>query len=173
MAGSPTLSMLFAQRVVIGVGDLAVSNNIQVTLTTYALGSCVGIVAYDPVSRAGGLLHIMLPDSSISKDKAAAQPAMFCDTGLPLFMRELAGVKAERNRLKIFLAGGACVLSGPDSFKIGERNVAAVKAWLAAQGLRPVGADLGGTVNRTLHLDLSTGGLTVKLPDRSDKLSLA
>lgn len=173
MAGSPTLSMLFAQRVVIGVGDLAVSNNIQVTLTTYALGSCVGIVAYDPVSRAGGLLHIMLPDSSISKDKAVSQPAMFCDTGLPLFMRELAGVKAERNRLKIFLAGGACVLSGPDSFKIGERNVAAVKAWLAAQGLRPVGADLGGTVNRTLHLDLSTGGLTVKLPDRSDKLSLA
>ena len=172
MAGSPTISMLFAQRVVIGVGDLAVANNTQVTLTTYALGSCVGVVAYDPVSHAGGLLHIMLPDSSISKDKAVSQPAMFADTGLPLFMRELTGVKAERHRLKIFLAGGACVLSGPDTFKIGERNAAAVKAWLAVQGLRVTSSDLGGTVNRTLHLDLSTGQLTVKLPDRSDNIAL-
>ena len=172
MAGSPTISMLFAQRVVNGVGDLAVANNTQVTLTTYALGSCVGVVAYDPVSHAGGLLHIMLPDSSISKDKAVSQPAMFADTGLPLFLRELTGVKAERHRLKIFLAGGACVLSGPDTFKIGERNAAAVMAWLAVQGLRVTSSDLGGTVNRTLHLDLSTGQLTVKLPDRSDNIAL-
>jgi len=114
----------------------------------------------------------MLPDSSISKEKAVSQPAMFADTGLPLFMRELTGVKAERHRLKTFLAGGACVLSGPDTFKIGERNAAAVKAWLAVQGLRVTGSDLGGTVNRTLHLDLSTGQLTVKLPDRSDKIAL-
>lgn len=172
MAGSPTISMLFAQRVVIGVGDLAVSNNTQVTLTTYALGSCVGLVAYDPTSHAGGLLHIMLPDSSISKEKAVSQPAMFADTGLPLFLRELTGVKAERHRLRFFLAGGACVLSGPDTFKIGERNAAAVKSWLSAQGLRVTGADLAGTVNRTLHLELSTGQLTVKLPDRSDKIAL-
>ena len=165
--------MLFTQRVVIGVGDLAVSNNTQVTLTTYALGSCVGVVAYDPAARAGGVLHIMLPDSSISKEKAVAQPAMFADTGLPLFLRELVGVKADRNRLKIYLAGGACVLSGPDTFKIGERNAASVKAWLAAQGLRVMGADLAGTVNRTLHLELSTGLLTVKLPERSDKIAMA
>lgn len=172
MAGSPTISALFAQRVVIGVGELAVSNNAQVTLTTYALGSCVGIVACDPANHAGGLLHIMLPDSSISKEKAASHPAMFADTGLPLFLRELAGVKAERHRLRIFLAGGACVLSGPDTFKIGERNAGAVTAWLAGQGLRVHGADLGGTVNRTLHLDLATGMLTVKLPQRSDRIAL-
>lgn len=173
MAGSPSLSMLFAQRVVIGVGDLAVSNNNQVTLTTYALGSCVGVVAFDPVTRAGGILHIMLPDSTISPEKALKQPAMFADTALPLFMRELAGVKADRSRLKLYLAGGACVLNGPDTFKIGERNTAAVKAWLGAQGLRVQGTDLAGTVNRTLHLELASGALTIKLPERTDKLSLA
>jgi chemotaxis protein CheD len=173
MAGSPTISMLFAQRVVIGVGDIAVSNNNMVTLTTYALGSCVGVVAFDPVSRAGGILHLMLPDSSISAEKACKQPAMFADTGLPLLIRELNGVKAERSRLKIYLAGGACVLSGPDTFKIGERNASAVKSWLSAQGLRVTGSDLAGTVNRTLHLELSTGVLTIKLPDRTDKIPLA
>ncbi len=173
MAGSPSVSMLFAQRVVIGVGDLAVSNNNMVTLTTYALGSCVGLVAYDPVTHAGGILHIMLPDSSISAEKALRQPAMFADTGLPLFLRELAGVKADRSRFKLYVAGGASVLGGPDSFKIGERNASAIKTLLAAQAIRPVGSDLGGTVNRTLHLELSTGMLQVKLPDRLDKISLA
>lgn len=173
MAGSPTIQALFAQRVVIGVGDLAVSNNNLVTLSTYALGSCVGMIAYDPVSKAGGILHIMLPDSTISPEKARGQPAMFADTGLPLFLRELTGVKAETHRLKCYLAGGACVLNGPDSFKIGERNAAAVKAWVAARGLRVVGADLGGTVNRTTHLELATGQLSVKLPDRNDRISLA
>lgn len=172
MAGSPTISALFGQRVVIGVGDLAVSNNELVTLTTYALGSCVGIVAYDPLSKAGGMLHLMLPDSTISPEKAVKQPAMFADTGLPLFFRELLGVKAERHRVRLYLAGGACVLSGPDNFKIGERNGAAVKAWLAAQGLRVSGMDLGGTVNRTLHLELTTGTLTIKMPDKSNKLTL-
>jgi chemotaxis protein CheD len=173
MAGSPTISMLFAQRVVIGVGDIAVSNNNMVTLTTYALGSCIGVVAYDPVAKAGGILHLMLPDSSISAEKACKQPAMFADTGLPMFIRELAGVKAERSRLKIYLAGGACVLSGPDTFKIGERNATAVKSWLSAQGMRVNGTDLAGTVNRTLHLELASGQLTVKLPDRSEKISMA
>lgn len=172
MAGSPTISALFGQRVVIGVGDLAVSNNELVTLTTYALGSCVGIVAYDPLSKSGGMLHLMLPDSTISPEKAVKQPAMFADTGLPLFFRELLGVKAERHRVRLYLAGGACVLSGPDNFKIGERNSAAVKAWLASQGLRVSGTDLGGTVNRTLHLELTTGTLTIKMPDKSTKLTL-
>ena len=70
MAGSPSIASLFAQRLVVGVGDMIVSNNAASTLSTYALGSCVAIAAYDPVVKAGGLLHIMLPDSTISPAKA-------------------------------------------------------------------------------------------------------
>src|SRR4051812_29167296 len=131
MAGAPTVASLFAQRIVIGVGDLAVSNNPQVTLSTYALGSCVGVVAYDPLVKTGGILHLMLPDGSISPAKAISQPAMFANTGLPLFFRSLTGMKAERTRLRIFVAGGASVLGGPDSFKIGERNIRATLDYLS------------------------------------------
>ena len=173
MAGSPTVASLFAQRVVIGVGDLAVSNNNQVTLSTYALGSCVGVVVYDPVARAGGLLHLMLPDSQISPDKAAAQPAMFADTGLPLLFRSLTGLKAERARMRLFIAGGACVLSGPDSFKIGERNVRATLDYLGRQGFQVRNPVVGGTVNRTLHLEVGTGSMMLKTPTASEAISLA
>lgn len=170
---SPTLASMFAQRVVIGVGDMAVSNNTQVTLSTYALGSCVGVVAYDPVTKVGGILHMMLPDSSISPDKAAQQPAMFADTGLPLFFRALMGLKAERGRIRLFVTGGACVLTSHDAFKIGERNTLATLKFLAANGFSVRQTVTGGTTNRTIHLQIGDGEMTLKTPEGTDTISLA
>jgi chemotaxis protein CheD len=173
MGGAPTIGSIFAQRVVIGVGDVAVSNNPQVTLSTYALGSCVGIVAYDPFAKAGGILHLMLPDSTISPEKALNQPAMFANTGLPLFFRLLHGVKVERGRLRLFVAGGASVLAGKDNFKIGERNVRATLEFLSKQGFSFGDPAVGGTINRTIHLEVGTGRMTLKTPTANDTLSLA
>jgi chemotaxis protein CheD len=171
--GSPTIAALFAQRVVVGVGDMSVSNNPSITLSTYALGSCIGVAVYDPVVKAGGLLHLMLPDSSISPAKAVAQPAMFADTGLPLLFRSLGGLKAERARLQIVMAGGASVLTAADNFKIGERNIRAVAQWLAKHGFVVKHAHLAGTTNRTLHLEIGTGGIKMKCPLGDEAWSLA
>jgi chemotaxis protein CheD len=172
MAGSPTVAALFAQRVVIGVGDMAVSNNTQVILSTYALGSCVGVVAYDPIVKAGGVLHLMLPDSTISPEKALRQPAMFADTGLANFFRALAGMKAERSRLRLFVAGGASVICGNDPFKIGERNRQVTFEFLAKNGFTIRHSEVGGTINRTLHLEMSSGTVTLKTPTETGQLSL-
>jgi chemotaxis protein CheD len=173
MAAAPFISTLFSQRVVVGVGDMAVSNNGMVTLSTYALGSCVGIIAYDPSVQAGGILHLMLPDSQIAPDKSLKQPAMFADTGLPLLFRAMTGVRSERSRVRLFLAGGASVLNGADPFKIGERNSVAVLKYLKTNGYAVAGQDIGGSVNRTVHLEIATGQVTLKLPDRSEQFSLA
>lgn len=142
-------------------------------VSTYALGSCIGLVAYDSVAHAGGILHMMLPDSTISPDKAAAQPAMFADTGLPLFFRSLQGVKAEARRTKLLITGGAAVLSGEDSFKIGDRNARATTAFLQRYGFSANYVEIGGTVNRTVHLHLSTGRVVLKLPQGETEISLA
>jgi len=173
MSGAPTLASLFAQRVVVGVGDLGVSNNVAITLSTYALGSCVAVAVYDPVAKAGGLLHMMLPESSISPEKAQTQPAMFADTGLPALFRALIGIKAERSRLRLFVAGGASVLTGNDNFKIGERNIRATQQWLAQQGYGVRGTAVGGTISRTVHLDIGTGAISLKTPMASEGFSLA
>jgi chemotaxis protein CheD len=173
MAGAPSIASLFAQRVIIGVGDMAVSNNASVTLSTYALGSCIGVVAYDPGIKAGGLLHFMLPDSTISPDKAKTKPAMFADTGMPMMMRALNGLHVDPSRMRLFLAGGACVLQGTDPFKIGERNIEAVKRFVQKYNLRVIGSDVGGIVNRTVHLEISTGKITMKLPNGVENISMA
>ncbi len=173
MSGAPTLPSLFQQRVVVGVGDLAVSNNANVNISTFALGSCVGIIVYDAAVKVGGLIHIMLPDSTLSPDKAQKQPAMFADTGLPLMHRQLCGMRAERARMRAFVAGGASVISGSDMFKIGERNIVAVKKLIGTLGIRVVKADVGGVNNRTIHLNVGTGEVTLKTPLGTSKLSLA
>lgn len=172
MGGSLSIASVFAQRIVVGVGDMAVSNNSQVVLSTYALGSCIGVVAYDAAAKVGGILHLMLPDASISPEKSAVQPAMFADTGLPLFFRSLAGLKADRRRLRLFVAGGASVVSGSDPFRIGERNTTATMEFLNRQGLVVRNTDLGGSINRTVHLEMSTGSVTLKRPADTAQLSL-
>ena len=171
--GSPSIASLFAQRVIVGVGDMAVSNNPNVILSTYALGSCIGVIAYDPLSKVGGILHLMLPDSTISPDKAAKQPAMFANTGLPMLFKAMAGMKAERQRVRIFVAGGAGMLGGQDPFKIGERNATTTFEILAQQGLAVHHRDVGGSINRTIHLEIGSGALGLKTPLGHDHFSLA
>ena len=39
-------------------------------MVTYSLGSCIGLVIYDPIAKAGGILHYMLPESGIDKEKS-------------------------------------------------------------------------------------------------------
>jgi chemotaxis protein CheD len=170
---SPPIASLFAQRVVVSVGALAVSNDVAKTLSTYALGSCVAVVVYDPVAKSAGLLHMMLPDSGISAQKALNQPAMFADTGLPLLFRSLLGIRAERSRLRIFVAGGASVLTSNDIFKIGERNLRATERWLSQQGYRVHGSAVGGTISRTVHLNIGTGAISLKTPLATEGFSLA
>ncbi|MEO5961681.1 MAG: chemotaxis protein CheD [Opitutaceae bacterium] len=169
---SSALASLFSQRVVVGVADLSVSNNPAITLSTYALGSCIGVAAYDPVGKIGGLLHLMLPDSAISPQKALGQPAMFVDTGLPLLLRSLAGLRADQLRLHILIAGGAAVLCGADSFKIGDKNIRATTDCLARHGLTARHSVIGGTINRTLHLEIGSGSITLKTPAGTETFSL-
>jgi chemotaxis protein CheD len=171
MAATPT-APLSAPPLVVGVGDMAVSDDAGRVLSTYALGSCVGLVAYEPYLKVGGILHLMLPDSTISPAKAAANPAMFADTGLPQFFLLLASFQARAPRLQLVIAGGANVILGHDPFCIGERNVRATVDFLTRNGLTARRAEVGGSVNRTLHLVLGTGLVTIKSPTAEDLVLL-
>jgi chemotaxis protein CheD len=133
----------------------------------------VGLVVYDSFVKVGGLIHIMLPDSNLSPEKAQRQPAMFADTGIPLMFRNLMGLRVERRRLKAFVAGGASVISGSDMFKIGERNIIAVRKIINTLAIPVVRAEIGGVNNRTIHLNVATGEVELKTPTGISKFSLA
>jgi chemotaxis protein CheD len=169
MPGSPAAQGPSSQNIVIGVGEMAVSGDPDATLSTYALGSCMAVVAYDARARVGGILHLMLPDSTIAPAKAAARPAMFANTGIPCFLAALLGLDAEPSHLRLFVTGGASVLSGNDAFKIGARNIRATQEGLRALGLAFGSASIGGTLNRTVHLANGTGAVTLTMPTASEE----
>ena len=159
---SPTLTG-FPHRVVVGLAELAVSNNPSAVLTTYSLGSCVGVAIYDPVARVGGLLHAMLPSSAIDPVKARSHPGMFVDTGTEALLRSACQMRADRRRLRIFLAGGARIMDDQNVFNIGGRNLTAIEQWLQRENLPLAAEQTGGQVNRTIGLSIETGRVTLKV----------
>ncbi len=54
-------------RQIIIVGDMKTGEK-EDLLVTHALGSCLGLMVYDPQEQVGGLLHAMLPLSKINRD---------------------------------------------------------------------------------------------------------
>ena len=56
-------------------------------LTTLGLGSCIGIAIRDPVSKVGGLAHIMLPDSMAIRNNTSI--FKFADTGIEELVRQM------------------------------------------------------------------------------------
>lgn len=132
-------------------------------LITLGLGSCVGIGLYDPRLKIGGLLHIMLPDSTMFNN--VVRPAKFADLGIRLILRDLSRQGVRVNSLQAKLVGGAQMFSGLSDnnvLNIGRRNIEATKKILKELGIRILAEDLGGNRGRTMILDTSTGGVIVR-----------
>jgi chemotaxis protein CheD len=142
---------------VIAVADAHVSRDPELVLVTYALGSCVAVAIHDPVARVGGLLHFMLPESSLDLAKAGRQPYMFADTGIPLLFRSAYALGAEKKRLIVRLAGAAQVLNDGSVFNIGKRNHLAARKILWKAGVLVHGEAIGGATSRTVRLEVASG----------------
>ena len=119
-----------ADLIRVGMADYKVGRAPS-TIISYGLGSCIGISLYDPQLKVGGLLHIMLPDSTQSR--SSENPAKFADTGLPLMLDDVLKLGAVRSRLVAKIAGGAQMFSFVDAtpiMRVGTRNAEAAKKML-------------------------------------------
>lgn len=126
-------------------------------VVTHALGSCIGIAAHDPVAKVGGMLHYMLPDAAVSPDKATKNPWMFASTGIPLFFEKLLQSGASKSRLIVKVAGGSQMLDAKGIFAIGQRNHTAMRKLMWQQGILVKSEHVGGTISRTLYLEIGNG----------------
>lgn len=148
--------------VVVGVADMAVAREGQGQLITYALGSCIGLSAYDPVAKVGGLLHYMLPQPSDQADPKALKPFMYASTGIPSLLRKLLDAGAVQARLVFCAAGGAEILEGAAHMAIGKRNRTILRKVLWKLGVSLAAEDTGGSIARTMSLHLSKGEVCLR-----------
>lgn len=149
-------------QIVVGVSEWAISVSPQDMLVTYSLGSCLGLALYDPEVGVGGLLHAMMPVSTLDPVRARTQPAMFVDTGVGTLLTELFRLGARRGSLVATVAGGASQITGGQTFRIGQRNHTVLRRMLWKNDILIAAEDVGGTRSRTIFLDMSTGRTLVK-----------
>lgn len=153
--------------VYVGIGEFAVSRNPNHVLKTMALGSCVGVIVRDPKGGGMGLLHVALPDSSINQKRAQNKPGSFADTGIPALLREMRKVGYDgTGRLIVKLAGGASIMDPNNTFNIGKRNQLAIKKILWGFRMGAIAEDLGGSISRSVSVEVTTGRVVISSPGR-------
>lgn len=145
--------------IVVGIADMKVSNNPADVIVTYSLGSCLGLTVYDPVVKAGGMIHIMLPESQI--ERGEINPFKYVDSGLPMLFKESYKLGAVKSRIVVKMAGCSQILDDNGFFNIGQRNLVAARKMLWKNGVLVNAEDVGGNISRTVRLRLETGELII------------
>ncbi len=146
---------------VVGMGEYILSDGKEDTIRTFALASCVAVTAYCPGRRAAGMIHVVLP-FPLDRKAAMERPAYFAKTGVPLMITSICRrYDCRKEELLIQMYGGADSGSSCDIYRIGLKNVGAVKAVLQDMGLRIQKEDLYGNESRTLAMDVSTGAVQI------------
>ena len=148
---------------VLGIGDFGVSKDPTKTIKTYALGSCVAVILFCPSLPAAGMIHIALPESKVNMSRAKEKPGFFADTGIPKLLDALGkiGGPTKGKGVKVKLVGGASIMDKNEIFNIGKRNLLAIKKILWAHGLGAVAEDVGGTISRTVSINVSSGEVKI------------
>ena len=156
--------------VVVDIADLQVSADPRTDLVTFSLGSCVGVSIWDSEAKVGGMLHYMLPESTISPEKAKLNPAMFGDTGIPALFRAAYELGAVKKRLIVKVAGGSSLLDDNGTFNIGKRNYILLRKIFWKNGVLIEAEDVGGAVSRTMRLSIGSGRVSIKNRNREVEL---
>jgi len=146
---------------IVQVGDMKIGVKGD-EIVTHALGSCLGLMIYDPVAHVGGMLHAMLPLSKINPQKAETNPYMFVDKGVPILFKEVYGLGGKKERLIVKAAGCGSPIGKNEMFKIGERNYTVLKKLLWKNGVLLKAEEIGGSISRTVYFDIFTGRVTIK-----------
>lgn len=155
----------------VGLADLktCVSPN---GVTTLGLGSCVGVAIRDPMTKIGGLVHVMLPDSTAMRS-AQLNVAKFADTGVKELVAQLERLGAMRSRMVAKIAGGANMFNfqGTSTVgQVGERNVEAVKRQLMLLKIPLMAEDTGANYGRTVIFFPETGDFHIRAIGRQETI---
>jgi len=150
-------------RRVIGVADMALSDSPEELLITYSLGSCIAVIIFDPLAGVGGMLHYMLPESSLDPEKAKKNPCVFADTGITHFFKNSYRMGAKKEHMVVKTVGGAQILDPNGIFNIGTRNYLAMRKIFWRNNVAIAAEHVGGENNRTVRLEMDTGRVILKV----------
>jgi chemotaxis protein CheD len=146
----------------IGIAEKVVSKAPD-KLVTLGLGSCVGLVLFDPVKKVGGLVHIMLP--SAPTDVPVTNKFKFADTAVEEMIRLITEAGGIRHQLQAKLVGGAHMFNNAyqtDVMGIGKRNVDICQRVLREHRIPIAAQDTGGSSGRSIEFSCEDNMLQIR-----------
>lgn len=147
------------QHVSIHIGEYHVARKPEVINTV--VGSCVAVCLYDPLTKVGGMNHILLPGAASWNDFDAS--ARYGINAMELLINKMMRLGAERKRILAKAFGGACTLPSLDTADhIGKKNAEFVLKFLEEEGLRLTSCSLGGSEARKIFFHTDTGIVLLK-----------
>ncbi|WP_195573206.1 chemotaxis protein CheD [Paenibacillus sp. 1001270B_150601_E10] len=153
----------------VGMADLNIC--MSGSIRTTGLGSCVGVTLYDPITKIGGLAHVMLPSSDIARE-GSVNLAKYADTAIPELVSRMVEAGAHPARLLAKMAGGAQMFafsSQHESMRIGPRNVESCKDMLQRLNIPIQAEDTGGNYGRTIEMFCCDGRLHIRSVQKGTK----
>lgn len=135
----------------VGTGEVKISCA-GAALCARALGSCIAVVAYDPVKKMGGIAHVMLPGRAGKNIKD--EKTRYAEDGIEDLLSKLTDLGVKAASLEISLVGGADLLGEGD---IHSLLTASVLGYLSRLGIEPKIERLGGRLARSVRLETDSG----------------
>jgi chemotaxis protein CheD len=132
-------------------------------LAVLGLGSCVALVLYDEQTRVGGMVHVMLPDETMARDRS--RPGKFAGSAVVALLASMEALGASRARTRARLIGGASMFASllkVSGMNIGQRNVEAIRDALENAGIPVDAEDVGSDYGRSVRFDVATGRVEVR-----------
>ncbi|MDP4225869.1 MAG: chemotaxis protein CheD [Bacteroidota bacterium] len=118
------------------------------------LGSCVSVCLWDPVLKAGGINHYMLP---LWNGQGLASPK-YGNIAIERLIDKMQALGCLKYNLiaKVF-GGGEVIDSSISKFKIGERNIIIAREILNDLKIPVVSSSTGGKNGRKIEFYTATG----------------
>jgi chemotaxis protein CheD len=144
-------------------GEYYVTRHAELIATV--LGSCVSACIRESRLGYGGMNHFMLPlDGSQGQSvwgSAASAATRYGNVAMERLINDILKMGGRREHLEIKLVGGGRVLAEMTT-DIGARNIDFVRHYVAAEGFKVLGEDLGDVHPRRVLYFPQTGRIRVR-----------
>jgi chemotaxis protein CheD len=152
-----------ANTVEVPMAGLGFTTNEKNILQTF-VGSCVAICIYDSNTKTAGMAHVMLPKNNTNNPNPKPE-GKFVDVAIKILLDKLVKDGANPKNLKAKMAGGADIFqneSKQNVFKIGQRNVDAIRVILEEKKIPIISEDVGSTSGRWISFDVNSSQMKIK-----------
>jgi chemotaxis protein CheD len=147
------------KHVKIHIGEIYTSDKPSVVETI--LGSCVSVCLYDPVKKAGGMNHILLPGKAeLTRFDDATRYGI---NAMEVLINNMMKLGSKRRNIISKIFGGAHILQAIGMhMSPGLKNIRFVEEFLNLEGIPIVSRNTGGNNGRKIYFHTHTGDVFLK-----------